>query len=180
MYRGSDVFKTHFGAFISIATRAIILFNLVTLCLQWVDGSKQEETQSSAVFDRYLEDPIKLQDNQFNVTLVDTANMPRSIGRFNAYQVLGGYRNEVKEELGMSDCTTEDRAALDEFWGSHELRIKDMPVSGVRCFYSDSAYIQSESFFQTNFATLRFVLEHCIDYDTPENCASEKDTLAFW
>ena len=43
-YRGRDAFKTKLGAFCSIVTYALILFNTVQLCLQWVDGSKQEET----------------------------------------------------------------------------------------------------------------------------------------
>ena len=83
-----------------------------------------------SVFDRYLEDPIKLQGNLFNVTLINVGMMPSNIGRLNAYQVTlnAETRQEEKEELGLSDCTTEDRAVLDEFWGSHDIPVATMPV----------------------------------------------------
>ena len=83
-YRGSDSFKTRLGAFLSIATFAIILFNLTSLCLAWYDGDKQDEYQSYEVFDRFKE-PAQELHNKFNITIVNVAKIPTRIARMNVF-----------------------------------------------------------------------------------------------
>ena len=41
---GSDVFKTKFGAFVSLITYALVIFNLVNLVTSFIDKSNQMES----------------------------------------------------------------------------------------------------------------------------------------
>ena len=50
----------------------------------------------------------------------------------------------------------------------------------VRCLYSDTAYIQSEPFFKSNYGAIVVKLELCIEYESPENCASEEEAIEFF
>ena len=39
-FKGSDVYKTKLGAFLSLATYSLIIFNLVSLIQSFFDGSR--------------------------------------------------------------------------------------------------------------------------------------------
>ena len=40
--------------------------------------------------------------------------------------------------------------------------------------------MQSESFYRDHYASILVKIEHCIEYDSPENCASEEEAVEFW
>lgn len=43
-YRGSDVYRTKLGAFVTLATYILMVINTLTLVTAFNDGSKQEES----------------------------------------------------------------------------------------------------------------------------------------
>ena len=43
-YQGSDTFKTKLGAFVTLCTLTLILFNLVNTLAAFNDGSRQSES----------------------------------------------------------------------------------------------------------------------------------------
>lgn len=43
-YKGSSVYNTKVGAFFTLMTYALILFNLITLIQAFFDGSRQQES----------------------------------------------------------------------------------------------------------------------------------------
>ena len=45
---------------------------------------------------------------------------------------------------------------------------------------SPDAYISSDKFFADQFVGIRIRLEHCQDYESPIECASEEEIEAFW
>ena len=69
---------------------------------------------------------------------------------------------------------------MNDFSNSHELHIDNLPDDQVHCFYSDTAYIQSEEAYRSNYGAVVIALQHCIEYDSYENCASEEETFDFW
>ena len=108
------------------------------------------------------------------------------MGRINVFQKKyeGGDSLHQKTELiplNMSACTTEDRTAINQYWEDHEINgMDDKSDEDVRCFYSASAYIESESWFRSNYGAVVVGLEHCIEYESLENCASEEEAMEFW
>ena len=48
------------------------------------------------------------------------------------------------------------------------------------CSNNKSAYIQSEEAFENQFGAITIKIEHCIEYESPENCASEEEAIRFW
>lgn len=68
-YRGSDSFKTRFGAFVSVVTYVFIAINLQSLLLAFKDGSKQDEKNQSILVDRYFEDAHNLSENDLQLAV---------------------------------------------------------------------------------------------------------------
>ena len=52
-YRGSDTYKTKLGAFVTLLTYALIIFNTITLIQAFLDHSNQEENNQFERYDRY-------------------------------------------------------------------------------------------------------------------------------
>ena len=50
------------------------------------------------------------------------------------------------------------------------------------CLIDDTAFIESDTHFKTNFAQISLVLQHCIENKSkdPSDCASEAEARAFW
>ena len=62
-YRGSDSFKTRFGAFTTLVTYVFIAINLQSLFLAFKNGTKQDEKNQSYFVDRWFEDAQKFEEN---------------------------------------------------------------------------------------------------------------------
>ena len=52
-YRGNDTYKTKLGAFVTILTFALVMFNTIELTQSFLDHSKQEENNQFERYDRY-------------------------------------------------------------------------------------------------------------------------------
>ena len=52
-YKGQDAFKTRFGAFLPLATRVLMIVNLIELLISFQNGSKQDETLQNTKIDRF-------------------------------------------------------------------------------------------------------------------------------
>ena len=50
----------------------------------------------------------------------------------------------------------------------------------ILCCNNKSAYLQSEELFKKKYGALSIRVEHCIEYESPENCASEEEAIRFW
>ena len=61
-YKGKSSFQTLLGAFISIATFAIIMVNFVAISQDFMDGSRQEEKIQSVSVDSFFTDAYKLSE----------------------------------------------------------------------------------------------------------------------
>ena len=68
LYDGSDVFKTKLGALVSIATYALMIFNLAQLSISFLNGSKQHESVQEQIFDRYSAGNFTIRDYRLNMT----------------------------------------------------------------------------------------------------------------
>ena len=76
-----------------------MIFNIVSLAAGWIEGSRQEESQSSQVFDRFKSGQILLAENNFNLTIVSSFEMPENIGHIVAYQQ-NGKKDDTELDLG--------------------------------------------------------------------------------
>ena len=52
-YKGSDTYKTRLGAFCTLATYALIFFNLTVLIVAFMNESKRDEKFLESLFDRF-------------------------------------------------------------------------------------------------------------------------------
>ena len=52
-YKGSDTYKTKLGAFVTLLTYALIIYNTVTLTEAFFNHSKQDEKSQIERFDRF-------------------------------------------------------------------------------------------------------------------------------
>ena len=85
-YMGSDTFKTKLGAFVTLLTYALMLFNFTNLMRAFFDGSRQDEKQSTVAIDPFLADESNFQENQFEISIIITTPMPENLERMVAYQ----------------------------------------------------------------------------------------------
>ena len=84
-YRGSDVFQTKLGALVTIASYALILTNFVTLLQAFFDGSRQQESASELVYDRYSAGQFELIQNKVAITLFEKGSpLDPRYGRYKA------------------------------------------------------------------------------------------------
>ena len=88
-YMGSDAFKTKLGAFVTLLTYALMLFNFTNLMRAFFDGSRQDEKQSTVAIDAFLSDELYLQENQFEISIITADPIPENLGRMVAYQLDG-------------------------------------------------------------------------------------------
>ena len=80
-YAGSDTFKTKLGALVSFLTYVLILLNLAGLLMAFFDGSKQEETMSTSVIDRFSAGNFSIEESQFEFAILRFSPLPINIGR---------------------------------------------------------------------------------------------------
>ena len=66
-FKGSDTYKTKLGAFVTLATYTLILFNLGTLVISFFDSSKQVENVQESVIDAFNTGPYALRENSFEI-----------------------------------------------------------------------------------------------------------------
>ena len=88
-YMGSDAFKTKLGAFVTLLTYALMLFNFTNLMRAFFDGSRQDEKQSTVAIDSFLSDELYLQENLFEISIIVATPIPENLGRMVAYQFEG-------------------------------------------------------------------------------------------
>ena len=88
-YMGSDAFKTKLGAFVTLLTYALMLFNFTNLMRAFFDGSRQDEKQSTVAIDAFLSDELYLQENLFEISIIAATLIPENLGRMVAYQFEG-------------------------------------------------------------------------------------------
>ena len=106
-YKGEDAFKTKIGGFVSIAAVAFIIFNTIGLVNAFLDHSNQQETfQKVKEFGR---EPLRLDENMFNIGLVGGANMPIEVGKWQAFRV-HTFDSNKKEELALGPCSESEMA----------------------------------------------------------------------
>lgn len=53
-YKGSGVYQTRLGAFCTFATYALLIFNFISLSLEYELGSKQEVKTTEILFDQFF------------------------------------------------------------------------------------------------------------------------------
>ena len=80
-YRGSDTFKTKFGAIVSVVTYVFIAINLQSLLFAFKDGTKQDEKNQSILVDRYFEDAHSFEENDLQLTVYIEKEIPKEYGR---------------------------------------------------------------------------------------------------
>ena len=55
-YKGSGVYKTKLGAFVTLVTQSLMIFNLVTASIAFFNRSRQVEVYQASQFDRFASD----------------------------------------------------------------------------------------------------------------------------
>ena len=53
LYKGSDAFKTRFGATFTLLTYVLLLINIISLTESFFNGSRQDESSQTVLYDRY-------------------------------------------------------------------------------------------------------------------------------
>ena len=61
-YRGNGSFQTGMGAFCTLLTYSLILWNLTSLLIEFSDKSKQIETVTSTIVDNFITDDYYFSD----------------------------------------------------------------------------------------------------------------------
>ena len=80
-YRGSDSFKTRFGAFTTLVTYVFIAINLKSLFLAFKHGTKQDEKNQSYYVDRFFDDALKFEENDLDLSVFIKNPIPAKFGR---------------------------------------------------------------------------------------------------
>ena len=110
-YRGSEVYKTRVGAFCSILTVFIILFNFLTLFARFIDGGKQVESQQTFYFDRFSSSAFNLSENQFDIEIFSNAKIRPEVGRVRvALETRTLSKIPALEDIELKPCQEERRA----------------------------------------------------------------------
>ena len=76
------------GAFCTLATYVIMIFNSVSLSIAFVDHSKQDENLQEVKFDRFIDDAYNLKENNIDFTLVPRPPINPKLGRFKISQTI--------------------------------------------------------------------------------------------
>ena len=119
-YRGSDVFRTKFGAIFSLTTYALMLFNLINLVQSFFDGSKQIESQRTEKFDRFKEDGFSLEDNLVQLSIINlhgegfsSVGTPRVSLATHPEGNVDGY---AYEKVALNECEGDRRQKIVDYW----------------------------------------------------------------
>ena len=136
---GSDAFKTKLGAFVTLLTYTLMLFNFTNLMRAFFDGSRQDEKQSTVAIDPFLADELNLQENQFEISIITTNPIPENLGRMVAYQLEGA--NSTL--LNLEPCGEAKRNDVLSYWGQRGLDFgDDFPNESILCLNDPSAQIK--------------------------------------
>ena len=112
-FKGSDTFKTKLGAFMTLVTYALILFNLGSLIIAFFDSSKQKENVQEKVVDAIDSGPFTLAENNIEFTLITSPPLVPELGRFKVIQT---YQRVNTTEVPLVECPDEELEGLLEFW----------------------------------------------------------------
>ena len=66
-FKGSGAYKTKLGAFLTLATYTLILFNLGSLVVAFFNSSKQVENVQESFIDGFNAGPYALGENSFEI-----------------------------------------------------------------------------------------------------------------
>ena len=81
-YKGSDTYQTRLGSFVTIIAYTLMIVNLLTLTIAFVDHSNQEEKIQATKFDRFFSDPYYMSDYNVTITLMSTESFDDTLGKF--------------------------------------------------------------------------------------------------
>ena len=88
MYKGSDVLKTNMGALCTLITYALVLSNLITLLIEFSDGSRQQSSFEVFTIDRFTEGAFNLTENHFDVQIIIAGVLDPRLARISAYNTV--------------------------------------------------------------------------------------------
>ena len=75
------------GAFCTLATYVMVLFNFISLGIEFMAGTKQEVSTQAILFDRFVSEQYLMNENNFEISLLSTMDIPESVGRLAMFQV---------------------------------------------------------------------------------------------
>ena len=105
-YKGSEAYRTKLGAFCTIATYVLILINGVALVQGFFDGSKQQESSQTMIYDRFDEGKLWLDESQISIRTATFRPIPPQIGRLRMRQFIGGNDSKL---IDLKNCNQEER-----------------------------------------------------------------------
>ena len=79
-------------------------FNLATLIQAYSDGSNQKEKTQLTKTDRFFTDPYNLNDQNFNISIMNYPPTPASIGQFVMYHSVNGELRQIEQKLCIDDA----------------------------------------------------------------------------
>ena len=113
-FKGSGAYKTKLGAFVTLATYTLILFNLCTLVIAFFDSSKQVENVQESVIDAFNAGPYALRENNFEISILTSPPLLPELGRFKISQVYLDKKDPTV--VPPVECDKEAIKSISEFW----------------------------------------------------------------
>ena len=113
LYKGKEVYQTRMGAFLTLCSYALMLFNTATLIEAYYGMSKQTTSQATKVQDMFEAGPYNLQKHKFEF-IIPYETLPSNIGRFvlhterlkNVVRANGSNTiSSVLEEVPLVECS---------------------------------------------------------------------------
>ena len=148
LYRGSDFYRTKVGAFFTMATYALMLFNLAALLQGFFDGSRQKQSQNSGFFDRFDAGALKFDEHRFNVRIPKPMDFTEDIGRFRMSKWTIQFKDEQGlvddyEELRLQVCEQDEIRKYWNFFTSRGIEL-DPEKNTLMCPEDAKLYLESE------------------------------------
>ena len=81
-YKGSGVYKTKLGAFVTLVTQSLMIFNLITASIAFFNRSRQVEVYQASQFERFASDQFRLEDYNVTISIVSNSPLTEDIGKF--------------------------------------------------------------------------------------------------
>lgn len=81
-YRGRSTYQTGLGSLCTLATYVLMVVNLLTLWIAFMDGSNQQEKTQTTALDRFNAEPVKFSDHNMTISLFSTKKLTPDYGRF--------------------------------------------------------------------------------------------------
>ena len=131
LYQGSDVFRTRLGAFLSILTYILVLMNGTFLVQDYFGTERQSETQQTRLQDLYSAGPYRLDENNFNLTVVWSKLIPREAirPRFSkkrrVFNQTSSLIEDQFEEIPLEDCSELVFEEFTDYWKERQIDYSD-------------------------------------------------------